>query len=324
MGGRGSSSGSRKSRNSVSTLIDNPEKDSKMLFTNAEGKYTETREKVHKRIIKNTLKRTDVAREGEKPVAVIVAGGSGTGKSNLRNRHVLNQLEKSGYKRMAVIDNDLVKMQLPEYKRMLDKGYNKASTKVHREAGDIARATLVKAVSERRHFVLDTTMSNDKYTLNMIKGLKKRGYDVEIHFTTSSTEVALQRVNRRNLKGRYVPPQVVVDSNRKAKTTFNIVQKYADRVTVYDTSGKLPTVTHNVVRNPLGPRVKPVKVPKSGSPVKPVRPPKPPKPPKVYTPRTTKPKSPSKNKKPPKDSKPKNKGNISSMSMNEFIDSLFD
>lgn len=242
MGGRGSSTSTRKRRDTTKTLIDT-EKDTKDLHTK-DGKYTASREKVHKKIVKQILKQSSPYKEGTQPVAIIVSGGSGVGKSNIRDRSLIPYYQSSGYKKLAVLDPDLIQKSLPEYKKLMDKGYDNTSSKLYRESKNIQVAGLKALVGSKRSFIIDTTMSNTANYVNTIKTLRKRGYVVELHHVTAPLDVAIERVNSRYSRtGRKVPIDVVKNSHKASTESFKAVKRLVNNFTVYDTSkGGSPTV----------------------------------------------------------------------------------
>jgi len=93
-------------------------------------------------------------------------------------------------------------------------------------------------------FGFETTLSG-KGHLQVVRGLKKRGYEVHIiYLWVPSAELALSRVRDRVLRGGHNIPEAVV-RRRFERSIRNFLREYrplADRWILFDNSGAEPRV----------------------------------------------------------------------------------
>lgn len=93
-------------------------------------------------------------------------------------------------------------------------------------------------------FGFETTLSGQSY-LNMIRHLKKRGYEVHFFFLwVPSVDLALKRVRARVLEGGHDVPENVV-RRRFDRSIHNFLLRYiplGNSWMLFDNSGAMPTV----------------------------------------------------------------------------------
>ena len=173
------------------------------------------RQKLHKDIIGHILKKDTIAEAGKKPVAVLLIGPPGAGKSSAGNPII----QGLGVK-LATVNNDEVKGALPEYK-----GWNAAM--VHEESAYLVEKKLMKQALQENHNILFDGVGNSAgKMLKIAEGMKKNGYDVHMVHVTIPTEKTVARAWKRFAKNafrdspdgpvRYVPVDYVanvVDQN---------------------------------------------------------------------------------------------------------------
>jgi predicted ABC-type ATPase len=102
-------------------------------------------------------------------------------------------------------------------------------------------------------FGFETTLSGRSH-LNVIRGLKQRGYEVHVFYLwLPSVELALSRVRGRVLQGGHDVPEAVV-RRRFDRSIANFLVYYrqlADSWTLYDNTGVVPSVIASEERGQL-------------------------------------------------------------------------
>lgn len=187
--------------------------------------YTPERQKLHKAII-DELTDNAVCIEQDKPIAVIMGGAPGSGKSTFLRTNAPYMQSDQIWK----VDADEVRSFLPEYK-----GWNSAST--HEEAKDIVNELLDSFDRPCKHDLLyDGTMSNVKKYQPIIKRLKQLGYQTFLVFMDIPKEQSIERAlkryqNNRDSKtpfGRYVPISVIEEFFSVGDKAFQMLKDSVD------------------------------------------------------------------------------------------------
>jgi predicted ABC-type ATPase len=212
--------------------IDN-DPDTKRLHTNEAGEYTEERMKLHEYIIHDmTSKTICIPQEKGHPIAVLMGGAPGSGKSTYIKKNA-KYLESD---KIWKVDADAVREYLPEYE-----GWNSQST--HQESRDIVNELISTFDKPCKHDLLyDGTMSNSKKYISLIKELKRIGYLVFIIYMDVPKEVSIQRAMNRYRNnsggktkyGRYVPMSVIDDFYKTGKEGLDEIKKSVDGYVVVD------------------------------------------------------------------------------------------
>ncbi len=205
----------------------------KDMNTDETGQYTEKRLKLHK-VIKGKLRAgLSCKTEREKPIAILMSGVPGAGKSSFVKKYLPN-LEKE---KIFKIDADEVRTMLPEYK-----GWNSKAT--HKETQDIYKG-LLQDVSDgkpcRFDILWDGTMNRAENYLPLIGDLQKLGYQIYMINVKVPWDVSRKRTLDRYVKasgdgkyGRYVPMAVVDEANKNGGKAFEDLKHKADGYMVVD------------------------------------------------------------------------------------------
>lgn len=162
---------------------------------------------------------------GQKPTFTILGGRGGSGKSKLEHRAF--DPDKA-----IVIDPDVVKSKLPEYR-----GWN--AHEVHEESSDIADAIINMARLQGLNVVLDGTLKTPAKALAKVEAFKAAGYQIEAHYMHLPRQMAAARAISRFMtkkndgSGRYVPVAKVLE-NTTNEDSFDQVRKHADAWSFYD------------------------------------------------------------------------------------------
>ncbi|NLK34377.1 MAG: hypothetical protein GX301_02855 [Gracilibacteraceae bacterium] len=77
-------------------------------------KYTKERHILHKRIVDIFERRASVPKQGERPVAILIGGGTASGKTTLRKTIVREDMYMRSMN-AVIADPDKIKKYIPEY-----------------------------------------------------------------------------------------------------------------------------------------------------------------------------------------------------------------
>ena len=139
---------------------------------------------------------------------VMVMGLPGAGKSTIAEPLALDLGAR-------IIDNDIVKKQIPEYTIGGVKGYG--ASIVHEEAGDIAERILWEAMQNGENIIFPAVGKTPKTMIELIEKAERRGYTVDIILNDLDVEKAVARSIKRFVKGdvtegnRFIPPQYIFE-----------------------------------------------------------------------------------------------------------------
>lgn len=233
-----------------------------------DGKYSESRQKLHEEIIGDILSKPCIDRG--QPLAIIMGGLPGSGKSTYLAAN-LKWLQPDQY---VHIDADDIRAKLPEYK-----GWNASAT--HSETKDIViEITNRLADSCNKDIIYDGTMNKASSYSNIIKILKNKGYKIFVIYIEIDEETAIKRaLERYQRTGRWVPLSVIHEAAENGRSAFNDIKKNAtgwllvngndmktksggdglpnDRDYVFLTSGKsVKNITQDVIQKKIENEIK--------------------------------------------------------------------
>lgn len=197
---------------------------------------TKERQALRQQIIESKFKDVTPV-TGRKPIAYVVAGGSGAGK-----RTLLKSLQEGGVipKKGALrINPDEIKTELDEFKELVAMKEGRAAQVVHRESVEIADAAYGKGLAENVDMVIDRVLGKPEKAMAMIDSLKKAGYDVRMFgVAIDPSEAARRSIIRGKKKGRFVPIGEMVTGHRGFATGFDRYADAVDEVRLFDNTGK--------------------------------------------------------------------------------------
>jgi predicted ABC-type ATPase len=205
-------------------------RDTREKFSDLKGHYTAQRQALHEEIIAKYLGDTTPV---DHPVAMILGGGMGAGKTTL--------VEAEGLARGNTVDvnADKIRGDLPEYKPVAGKPISTAYT--HEEASDIAKELTERAIAGSRNLTLDGTGDTTLQKLGgKVATMRAAGHEVVAEYVTTSVAEAQARADERGAKiGRFVPPTAMAEAHAAVSRIFPeaIRQKLFDRARLWDTSG---------------------------------------------------------------------------------------
>jgi predicted ABC-type ATPase len=198
------------------------------IVKDANGNYmfTPERQALHDQIIKESV---DGIPSSDNPTYTVMGGGPAAGKSSIiRDGGVAiapNSVE---------VNADLCKEKLPEWNTA-----GKARAQItHEESSYLAKRTQAAAFEKKQNVLLDGTGDTSPSSMNKkIDTAKNAGYQVEAHYVTLPTDLAVKNAFDRGVKtGRYVPEEVVRATHAGVSQTFPAVVHKFDKVSLYDTS----------------------------------------------------------------------------------------
>ena len=143
----------------------------------------------------------------------IVLGPPGSGKSS---RMVEPLQEQHG---SMVVDSDLIKPRLPEYKG------GRFAGAVHQESSDIADRIVNRGMDNGDNLVLPLVGKNTKRIANIVKELKDEGYTTHLHLMEISPEEGARRsIKRFEETGRFVDPKRALEVGLNPRKTFDTLK----------------------------------------------------------------------------------------------------
>lgn len=210
-----------------------------------DGKYTKKRHELHKEIVDKVFNECGVPEKGKKPVAILMGGGSASGKSTMRSAVIEKQLAEQGIK-AGTVDADEIKNEIPEFDSLKRTHPDKAAGLVHEESSEVGNLMLDKIIDGGRNFIYDGTMkSHSRYT-TLVSKLKKAGYEVHAYVADVSIDEAKRRSDKRAEEtGRKVPHEIIESSHRGVPVTVEKIKDKVDSYQVFDNTDGLKLIASN-------------------------------------------------------------------------------
>ena len=205
----------------------------KYLVSDGKGgfKFSEERQALHDSIVKKAIEGVPKSAD---QTFYMLGGGPAAGKTTMIERGdiAIPSVEK---KQAVLVNPDVVKESLPEYKPLVDK---KTAQFTHEESSFISKRIQNEALANGQDIVLDST-GNSSYdkALSKVSKAKEMGYKVKGYYATVSVAEALRRnENRAKETGREVPASVLIDTHASVSRIFPRFSSQFDEVKLFDTS----------------------------------------------------------------------------------------
>lgn len=177
-----------------------------------------------------------------RPVAILLAGQSGAGKSTVATEITEAMEHAGGFIR---VDADEMRHRLPYY-GAAESATSEASAASQNDAGRLANAVRDEAIRHRRNILVDGTLRDPEGAERMARTLRDAGYRVELHALSVNEQISYERATMRHeralqngLPARMVPKEWhdrsytgMADSVRRLEYTAAV-----DRVAVYNRIG---------------------------------------------------------------------------------------
>ena len=199
---------------------------SKKQFTE-KNDYMLERKVVHNRIINELINTGSkkIITESGKPLAVILAGSPGSGKSSILSQN----FDENDF---TIINSDKVKFKMPEYD-----GDN--SSFLHEESGDVADNIRDIAVDNKLNILIDGTLKTKHKAITLINNLKKKGYEINLQGVDVKEEECIKRAYKRFIdRERYVDFDFIGDTGDKIRDSIQTVKNMADKYEIWDNNVK--------------------------------------------------------------------------------------
>lgn len=220
-------------------------KDTKKAYSINFKKYTKERHLLHKKIINMIEVPESSPKKGQKPVAVLIGGGTASGKTTMRKTIIERKLDSKSI-RVTVVDFDEIKEYIPEYSFYKKIDINKAATLVHKESCDIGELLLNKLIKENKNFIFEGTMARTRRYKYLIYKLREQGYEIHVYVVDVPIKVAKKRADERaHLTGRKVPHKIIENTHKLVPRTFLEIKDLVDRFYIYDNQNGLTLIASN-------------------------------------------------------------------------------
>ena len=148
-----------------------------------------------------------------------MAGSPGSGKTETAGR--LSELEETPP--LIHIDQDEIKVMLPDYSGEL-------SEKYHGAASIGVEKVLDYVIKKELNFILDSTFSSVEKAKNNVERVLKKGFVVEVFFVYQEPEHAWNFIKQREKEeGRKVPKESFVRQFINSRFTVNEIKEQFDK-----------------------------------------------------------------------------------------------
>lgn len=202
------------------------------------------RQSLHDQIEEEFFKDIGPIPTDRKPIVYIMGGGAASGKGT-----VVRRLRESGdfpeQGQVPAIDADEIKLLIPEYKAILNRGDSRAADITHEESSELARKFEERSLNERRDLIVDRTLgSKDQEKIaRQIQKFKDQDYTVRIIGVSVDTQEAVVRAeSRATQNGRFVPISRLMSAHKEFSRNHALYAEIADHFVLYNNMGKIPSV----------------------------------------------------------------------------------
>ncbi|WP_191090649.1 zeta toxin family protein [Niallia endozanthoxylica] len=220
-------------------------KETKTVYSFAGNKYSKKRHAMHINIVNEFMKQASSPKNGEKPIVVLIGGGTASGKTTIRQTVIKKKLIERSICTVTV-DPDEIKDYIPEYELLKKKHPNDAARLVHKESLDISELLVKRLIRHRKHFMHEGTMARTQKYKKLIKKFKKAGYEIHAYIVDIPLELAKQRVaERAKISGREIPPHIIENTHKLVPHTVEVIKNRVDRYYVYDNRNGLVLIASN-------------------------------------------------------------------------------
>lgn len=225
-------------------------KETKELYTKADGTYLSDRKALHHEIIRKLMNRTNQEQGHFRPTAYFFGGGSGSGKSTLKAKLTEDHPALTSIK-VVHADPDEIKNYLPEYELYKKRDPQKAALLVHKESCDIRDKLVDELMRKRKPFIYESTMAKPGKYKRLFSRLKQEGYTIHLYLVDVPLALAMERsAARAKRDGRVVPVHVIRNTHKLVPQTFLNVRDLADSYSLYENRKNLKPILSCEVKNP--------------------------------------------------------------------------
>ncbi|OLO37060.1 hypothetical protein BTR23_14085 [Alkalihalophilus pseudofirmus] len=193
--------------------------------------YSKEREHLHMQIVK---KLTFPCATSNQPIAILIGGGTATGKTKMRKTLIMKEIKKFPDE-FCIVDADEIKAEIPEYDMYLKSDKANAASLVHKESTDIRDKALDVLINNKCCFIYEGTMAK-KYNYSvLISKLRNQNYSIEVWISDITVEVAIARAKKREkMTGRRVPSSVIRNTHKLVSRTFQSIKSLVDEYYIFN------------------------------------------------------------------------------------------
>ncbi|MFC4025562.1 zeta toxin family protein [Oceanobacillus longus] len=220
-------------------------KDTKKKYSIDYKTYTKDRHVLHQKIIRMIEKPNAYPKNGSKPIAILIDGGTASGKTTMRKTIIEKELHSKSI-HVTVIDLDEIKEYIPEYTIYKKTNPQQAASFVHKESYDISVLLLNKLIREQKNFIYEGTMARRRRYQSLVHQLKKQQYEIHAYVVDVPLSVAIKRADERaQITGRKVPPSIIKNTHKLVPRTFADIKNLLDSYHVYDNQHGFKLIASN-------------------------------------------------------------------------------
>ncbi|WP_404452012.1 zeta toxin family protein [Virgibacillus necropolis] len=207
--------------------------------------YTKERQQLHMEILNDIIKKNKNSMSKMEPTAILIGGGSGTGKTMLRENIVEKELViKSIF--AVTVDPDHIKEYIPEYDSLKNTHPTYAAALVHKESRDISDLLLKRLIKEQKDLIYESTLAKTHKCKKIIDKLHRYDYEVHVHVVDVPLKEAKKRTKKRaKHTGRTIPAHIIENTHKLVPRTFLAIKDSADSYHVYNNETKLKLIASN-------------------------------------------------------------------------------
>jgi len=198
-------------------------------------------EEAHQKIFEEKIKPSFLSKASsvDFPVAVILGGQPGSGKSTLIELVTEDLLDQGG---AVFIAGDNFREYHSRYKELLELGHKDAAFLTNEDVGRWVEKAMLYSGQMRYNIVMEGTMRTPDNVVNMLNRMHDAGYKSDVRVLAVNERISWQRVLSRYENeyidlgyGRMVVPQVHADAYTGLLKTLDQIEqnRLADRLVVY-------------------------------------------------------------------------------------------
>ena len=203
------------------------------------GTYSQARQALQDGLLDDALMGVQGGRET--PWVVFTAGAMGSGKS-----HVFEHLVDRGVlplQGVQILDPDMFKASLPEWRGYLKRDPHRAGFHTRRESGYLLEVAQEQALRDRRHVWVDGSLRDGEWYSGEFERISREhpAYKIAIVHVVATRSVVLERAERRaQITGRHVPISEIDDSLARVPRSVERLRTAVDFLAVVDNSAGKP------------------------------------------------------------------------------------
>lgn len=207
------------------------------------GSYSRERQALQDRLLDDALRRPNgsIAAPSASPWIVFTAGAMGSGKS--RTFEYLAEKGIVPLQNIQILDPDMFKASLPEWRGYLRREPLSAGLHTRRESGYLLEIAQEIALREQRHVWVDGSLRDGEWYQKEFARIRREhpAYNIAIVHVVASREVVMKRVlSRAAVTGRIVPEAEIDDSMTRVPKAVALLAPQADFIAVVDNSADTP------------------------------------------------------------------------------------